>query len=210
MSMILTPTKSRVTHSRGYRLTPEDGTAPTHDERRGIRRTYANDSAYVENPSVNDYAAKDGGYPFANNESLHVELCKRDNVQIAAVLKTWGFKGDAADVTRYRDMVAEHFAIEASRDRLAAKGQVHGAWILTADFEGYRTTPVKSRKTKSQRVKSAPRKSGPTPKSVRKVDSEIDRMIRATGYTGTIDKRMRAAARDVVAHKISVAAYCAG
>jgi hypothetical protein len=156
VSMITTPTKSRVTKPRGIKLAPmDDGTALAHDERRC---------------TPTPLWAKGTILAVPNKQALATEV---------------------ADVDPERALYIP----------AAAKAAKKREWVITVDGEGL-VVHANQRPT----VRAASSK-----KSGQKIpDSQVDSVIRKTGYTGPIDKRMRAMARDVISHRASLAHYEAG
>lgn len=179
MSIITTPPKSRVTHRRGYRLGIEDGVTPSRDEIGVTRVPWDITVTYIDSNGV--------ARPLPNRQSIATER-----------------KSDSVERIMHRE-----------NERNARYG-----WIVTHDDrDGHLTRLVSDAKIESKPVRQS--RPAPTPK-IKSVPSarpssnrsdrarsreSIDAMIRATGYTGPIDRRMREAARDVVAHQTQVRSY---
>lgn len=157
MSIIMTPTKSRVSHRSGPNVKGmEDGMIRTRDE---IRCT---------------------------NTPL------------------W-LKGDVRAVPDREASAIELARTGKSPEQIfASKADVHREWIITAAGEGLVAISSDFSPRKPARVSS-----GQKPKKSRKSGTQgrndtVDALIRATGWTGPINKMMRDAARDAIAFRAQV------
>lgn len=132
------------------------------------------------------------GTPFRNRESLATEIARRSSDEVATGARTATMVAGVA-----YSFTTDRFGNEIDR-RVERTTELGDEPLPRVAFR---------RQKKSPRV-STPRTEGRT--ATPRDTSDVDKIIRKTGYTGPIDRRMRRLARDAMSHNASLAAYING
>lgn len=148
------------------------------------------------------YTNSDGSR-FINRESLATEVARKSR--------------DEAAPGVWHGATRDGIAIEYQLDRFGNECRTRAARTVAMGDEplpGLPARPIRTKKSPSPaRVKRNTTGSArvvSTGTGKKRDTTDVDRVIRGTGYKGPIDARMRRLARDAMSHRASLAAYTAG
>lgn len=165
MSILVTPTKHRVTHRKGYKLGIDDGIITPDAERATLNRKWWMGGHNVDHLASSQKPLDPERTAYNKHAVPEKWHCERQIVGI-----------DSGEGVLVRVNTKAAPEPKAKRDK----------------------APRTDKGTASRPAKETARQFTPR---------QVDDIIRATGYTGPINARMRAAARDLVAHRTQVRAY---